>query len=199
MSDVVPGSDHRRLATVAGSWIVLCGLVLLLWPAVTIRVVVVLVGLGALGFGISELYRVFSGGARPDLGSGLIGLANLIGGAVVLLAPLVSLDAARVVVGVYWLVAGLVEVIGALVKHDGRIERFAVGVLSLAAGVIALLPAISGGRVRVAGRGVARCRRAGRARARPARVTVELTPVPASLAATLSGKLRSRLEPRASR
>jgi uncharacterized membrane protein HdeD (DUF308 family) len=144
MSEVVSGSDRRRLATAAGGWLVLCGVVLLVWPAATIRVVVVLVGLGALGFGASELSRVFSGGATPELWSGLIGLANLIGGVVVLIAPFVSLDAARVVVGIYWLVAGLVEVVGSLASHDGRIERFAIGVLSLAAGAIALVPAISG-------------------------------------------------------
>jgi uncharacterized membrane protein HdeD (DUF308 family) len=144
MAEVASGSERRRLATAAGGWLVLCGLVLLLWPAATIRVVVVLVGLGALGFGVSELSRVFAGGARPELWSGLIALANIIGGAVVLAAPLVSLDAARVVVGVYWLVAGLVEVVGALARHDGRIERFSVGVLSLAAGAIAFVSAISG-------------------------------------------------------
>jgi uncharacterized membrane protein HdeD (DUF308 family) len=145
MSDVEPRTDRRRVTTAVGGWIVLCGLVLLLWPGATIRVVVVLVGLGAVGFGVSELSRVFAGGETTlQVSSGLIGLANVIGGVLVLLSPFVSLDAARTVVGIYWLIAGLVEVVGALVKPEGRIERFSVGVLSLAAGAVAvLLPAIS--------------------------------------------------------
>lgn len=145
MSEVRSGGDRRQVATVVGGWIVLCGVVLLVWPGATIRVVVVLVGLGAFGFGVSELSRVFAaGGTTLEVWSGLIALANVIGGVFVLLSPFVSLDAARTVVGIYWLVAGLIEVIGALVRPEGRIERFAVGVLSLAAGAVAvLLPALS--------------------------------------------------------
>jgi uncharacterized membrane protein HdeD (DUF308 family) len=145
MSEVQPRTDRRRVSTAVGGWIVLCGLVLLLWPGATIRVVVVLVGLGAFGFGVSELARVFAaGGTTLEVWSGLIALANVIGGVFVLLSPFVSLDAARTVVGLYWLVAGLIEVVSALVKPEGRIERFSVGVLSLAAGAVAvLLPAIS--------------------------------------------------------
>lgn len=145
MSDSATTPRGRLVASSAGGWLVVCGLVLLLWPAATIRVVVVLVGLGALGFGVSELSRVFAGGdSARDLWSGLIALASILGGVVVLLSPLVSLGAARVVVGLYWLVAGLVEAAAALARHDGRIERFSIGVLSLAAGAAALLPAVPG-------------------------------------------------------
>ncbi|MFU8840601.1 MAG: hypothetical protein ACNA8R_07735 [Nitriliruptoraceae bacterium] len=53
-------------------------------PRSTPHVVVALVGLGALGFGVNELSRVFTSGTKPELWSGLIALANIIGGAVVL-------------------------------------------------------------------------------------------------------------------
>lgn len=145
MSVVPARSDRSRAASAAGGWLVVCGVVLLAWPAATIRVVVLFVGLGAIGVGVHELVRVF-GGARSKLGlwSGLIGLANLLGGIVVMIAPFVSLDAARLVVGVYWLVAGLIETVGSLARPDGRLERFSVGVLSLAAAAAALVPAVPG-------------------------------------------------------
>jgi uncharacterized membrane protein HdeD (DUF308 family) len=68
MSDSAATSRRRLVTSSAGGWLIVCGLVLLLWPGATIRVLVVLVALGALGFGISELSRVVAGGGRaPDL------------------------------------------------------------------------------------------------------------------------------------
>lgn len=56
----------------------------------------------------------------------------------------VALESLGVVLGVYWVVAGVVALVGSAVRRDGRIERLAVGVLSLSAGVLVLvLPPVS--------------------------------------------------------
>lgn len=106
-------------------------------PAATTLVLVALLGLGAVIYGIAELGRVFAGeGERLELWAGLIGLVSIFGGVLIFLTPLVSSVAVGTIIGAYWLVGGASEVIGAVMRPGGRIVRFLVGALSIAAGLV---------------------------------------------------------------
>jgi uncharacterized membrane protein HdeD (DUF308 family) len=118
---------------------VVTGILLLAWPGATTLVLVALLGLGAVTYGIAELSRVFAGeGERLELWAGLIGLVSIFGGVLIFLTPLVSSVAVGTIIGAYWLVGGVSEVIGAVIRPGGRVVRLLVGVLSVAAGLVVL-------------------------------------------------------------
>lgn len=137
-NDAAPAS-----ARTLGIVLLLAGLVLLVWPAATTRVLATLVGVGAVAYGIRELTRTFAGdGTRIEFAAGLLGLISVFGGVVILLTPFVSETAGSTVIGIYWLIAGLFEVGGAFLRPVARLERLLIGVISLAAGGLVL--ALSG-------------------------------------------------------
>jgi uncharacterized membrane protein HdeD (DUF308 family) len=139
MSSVSSMPANRTTGVAFGAWVLLCGLVLVLWPAATIRVLIVFIGLGAVSFGVTELLRVCSGtGQNLELWAGLVGLVNTFGGLVIFITPFVSTSAAVIVVGLYWLVGGIVEIAGAVLRPDGQLVRLPIGVLSAALGAVVL-------------------------------------------------------------
>lgn len=125
--------------------LLIVGIVLLAWPGTTTLVLVSLLGIGIVAHGIAELGRVFSGeGERLELWAGLIGLISIFGGIIIFLTPLVSSVAVGFIIGLYWLIGGLVEVVGAFVRSGGRLVRLLLGVISVVAGIIVLAqPALS--------------------------------------------------------
>jgi uncharacterized membrane protein HdeD (DUF308 family) len=128
-----------------GVVMMIVGITLVAWPGATVLVVVTLFGIGVLVYGVVELRRVFAGGDdHLDLVAGLVALVNIFGGVVIVATRFVSLGALAVVLGVYWVVAGVIGAAGGLSRKDGRIERVTIGLLSLVAGVLVLtLPALS--------------------------------------------------------
>ena len=145
MSERTGPGDQRSSRIGLGATMMLAGIALVTWPRATAIVVVTLFGLGVLLYGLIELARVFSAAdGRLDLVAGLAAVINIFGGIVIFVTRFVSLDALSVVLGVYWVVAGVVALVGAGTRQEGRVERLAVGVLSLTAGAMALaLPALS--------------------------------------------------------
>ena len=122
-----------------GAAMIVVGLVLVIWPRATTLVVVTLFGPGVVLYGLIELSRVFAASDEGfDLVAGLAALVNIFGGVVIFVTRFVSLDAVAVVLGVYWAVAGVIALVGGATRHDGRVERLAVGVLSLTAGAVVL-------------------------------------------------------------
>jgi uncharacterized membrane protein HdeD (DUF308 family) len=145
MSNASSVTENQTAGLAFGGWVLLCGLVLVLWPSATIWVLVAFVGLGAVSYGVSELLRVFAGtGQNLELWAGLVGLVSIFGGVVIVITPFISTSAAQIVVGLYWLAGGIVEIVGALVRTDGRLVRLPIGVLSAAlGGVVLAVPAMS--------------------------------------------------------
>jgi len=145
MSEQVGPGVQRSSRIGLGATMMLVGIALVTWPRATAIVVVTLFGLGVLLYGLVELARVFSAAdGRLDLVAGLAALINIFGGIVIFITRFVSLDALPVVLGIYWVVAGVVALAAAGTRQAGRAERLMVGVLSLTAGALTLaLPALS--------------------------------------------------------
>lgn len=145
MSAATSNDATAPKARTLGIVLVFAGLVLLVWPAATTRVLASWVGLGAVVYGVRELTRVFAGdGGRIEFSAGLLGLISVFGGVVIAVTPFVSETASSTLIGVYWLIAGLFEVAGAFLRPAARLERLLVGVISLAAGGLVLaLPTAS--------------------------------------------------------
>jgi len=127
----------------------LAGLFALFWPGRTIVVIAVLFGIQLVVAGIFRFIVALaadeeSGGARALLA--LLGVLSFIVGLYALRNVLVTIAALALLLGIFWIVNGAVEVFAALSHRgmQGRGWTIFMGLLSVVAGVVVLVyPAIS--------------------------------------------------------
>jgi uncharacterized membrane protein HdeD (DUF308 family) len=125
------------------------GIVLLAWPKATVIVVAILLGAALVVTGLLRLVEGFtargaSGGTRAAYV--IIGLLAALAGLYCLRHLSVTVVLLAFVVGVYWVLQGVVDLISAASSGpgSGRGLRAVMGVLSLAAGLIVMFwPTIS--------------------------------------------------------
>ena len=125
------------------------GLILLVWPKATVVVVAALIGVALLVTGILRLITGFtaadaSGGARAA--SIIIGLLAILAGLYCLRHLSVTAALLAFVVGVFWTLYGIVDLIAAATSGPGtgRGLRALTGLLSLVAGLVVMFwPTIS--------------------------------------------------------
>jgi uncharacterized membrane protein HdeD (DUF308 family) len=127
---------------VSGLLTVIAGIILLSWPHATVRVVAVVIGLQLLLSGVVRLVRAFG---RQDPGDTsrplqvLVALLAVLAGVLVLRHQLETVGVITILVGLYWLVGGIVTIYLAVdrpIRHRGWI--FGLGALGVAAGVVLL-------------------------------------------------------------
>ncbi|HSJ43420.1 MAG TPA: DUF308 domain-containing protein [Euzebyales bacterium] len=135
----------RGAALGLGVLIALAGVVLLVWPGATTVVLVSWLGLAILVYGVYELINAFRGAeGRSRLWSAVIGVIAVIGGAAIFLTPIVSTVTVGLVIGWYWIIGGVIGIVGAVLEPGDRIIRLFVAVLSLVAGLVVIAqPALS--------------------------------------------------------
>jgi uncharacterized membrane protein HdeD (DUF308 family) len=139
MTTLPDEQESRGMAIALGTLLALAGLVLLVWPAATTLVLVSVLGVAVITYGCWELYLAFKGtGERSRLWGGVVGAVAVIGGAVIFLSPFVSAAAVGIVIGLYWLVAGAVGLVGAFMEPGHRVVRLFVAVISVVAGLLVI-------------------------------------------------------------
>jgi uncharacterized membrane protein HdeD (DUF308 family) len=124
------------------------GVIVLAWPGETLIVVAVLFGIQLIVMGIFRFVAAFAAG---DVGGGtrvlyaLLGVLSLIIGLYALRHVLITLLALALLLGIFWIVSGSVELFNALahqVEHRGWL--IFMGILSILAGIVVLVyPSIS--------------------------------------------------------
>jgi uncharacterized membrane protein HdeD (DUF308 family) len=149
-ADMLAGvGRHWGWALFFGIVTLLAGLFALFWPGRTIVVVAVLFGIQLVVAGIFRFIAALaadeeSGGARALLA--LLGVLSFIVGLYALRNVLVTIAALALLLGIYWIVNGAVEVFAALShkRMQGRGWTIFMGLLSVVAGVVVLVyPGIS--------------------------------------------------------
>ena len=145
----VPGSmtrlaDHWGLVLTYGLITIGFGLVLALWPDETLKVLAVLIGIqfiltGAFRLVLAVASRSLDGGARAV--TGLFGALAIVLGLLCLRSPLQTVLVIGMILGVWWLAAGLVDIVGALRSSESHRRGWdlGLGVLSTLAGAFLLL------------------------------------------------------------
>jgi uncharacterized membrane protein HdeD (DUF308 family) len=142
-------SEHWGWLLVLGVITVLAGIGVLAWPGVTLLVVAVLFGVQLIVMGIFRFVSAFAsdeatGGNRVLLA--LLGVFSLVIGLYAVRHVLITLIALALLLGIYWIVSGAMELYMAL-SHRGLRNRGwtgVMGVLGVLAGLIVLVyPAIS--------------------------------------------------------
>lgn len=123
------------------------GVLILVWPAETLHVLAILIGLYLLAMGVFRFVAVF---AREELGERLSGLLLavlfLLAGVLCLRNPLQTITALSLIVGIVWLVSGVLTLYTAIAAKDlpYRGVLLGVAVLGIVAGIVVLaLPAES--------------------------------------------------------
>jgi len=122
----------------------LAGIVVLAWPGATLLVIAVLFGVQLIVAGIFRFVGAFasddaSGGTRVLLA--LLGVLSVIIGLWAVRHVLLTLLALVVLLGIFWVINGTIELFTAL-SHRGMPQRgwtAGMGVLSIVAGIIVLI------------------------------------------------------------
>lgn len=112
------------------------GVAALVWPEITILVLVSLLGIQILIYGVIVMVRAFQTGEARILAV-IFGVLSLLAGTALWLRPLRNLGAVVVVLAVFWIVGGVMQVIGSFIERDeGWGAELASGVVSALSGFI---------------------------------------------------------------
>jgi uncharacterized membrane protein HdeD (DUF308 family) len=151
-----PAGDDpaRALAALGRSWTwilgsaiatLVPGVLILVWPDETLHVLAVLIGLYLL---VTGAFRFVASFAREGPGERLAGLLlavlYVLAGVLCLRNPLQTITALSLIVGIVWLVSGVITLHTALAARDLPHRGFVLGaaVLAIVAGIVVLaLPA----------------------------------------------------------
>jgi uncharacterized membrane protein HdeD (DUF308 family) len=142
MQDV---ADHWGLAVVMGVASILLGLLAMFYPGATIVTVGIFFAAWLFVSGIVEVITSFT--RDGDTGSrvlhAIIGVLSVIVGFALLRTPFQSVEVFIFVLGIFWLVQGIMTFVAAFSQKQGRNWRIFSGILGVIAGIIILTYPIS--------------------------------------------------------
>ena len=114
------------------------GVVVIAWPKQTLAVISIVIGLQILLYGIYRLVSAFADGTASPGVTAFVGLVGIVVGIVVLRHPFRTVAILAVLLGVVWIIAGSIELLGAMadrsLEHRGMTALG--GLLSIGAGVV---------------------------------------------------------------
>ena len=147
-----------RIAAIGRHWIwlltfgiltVIAGVAAVAWPGPTVIAIAVLFGIQLIVVGLFQFVGAFTG---SDVTGGVrvlnavLGLLAFVVGLYAVRHVLVSVVALALLLGIFWIINGFVEIFGALTNRESTNRGWTgfMGVLSIAAGVVVLAyPGIS--------------------------------------------------------
>ena len=116
---------HRVWLGIAGLLFIVIGVVLIRHLHLTIGIIGLVIGITWIVQGLVALIAGLSGGAREGRGWWIFfGIVSLIAGIVVASAPVSSVTVLAVLIGIWFIVMGIFEIIGAfLLRHAAKTTR----------------------------------------------------------------------------
>ena len=110
--------SHRVWLGIAGLLLVVIGVVLIRHLNLTVALVGLVIGITWIVQGLAELADAFSGGPGERRGWWIFfGLISLVAGIVVVAVPTTSVTVLAVLVGIWFIVTGLVEIVGGFMQR----------------------------------------------------------------------------------
>ena len=137
-------ADHWGLVLGYGIATILLGFMLAIWPETSLKVLAILLGIQLI---VSGVVRIVAAVAASGVDGGmraLLGLAGALGvlvGLLCLRSPLQTLVALGLLLGAWWVVSGVIDLVSAAVGRSGRgrATDAILGLVSLVAGTYLLL------------------------------------------------------------
>ncbi len=116
---------HRVWLGIAGLLFIVIGVVLIRHLHLTVGLIGLIIGIVWIVQGLVSLIAGLSGGAREGRGWWIFfGIVSLIAGIVVATAPVSSVTVLAVLIGIWFIVMGIFEIIGAfLLRHVAKTTR----------------------------------------------------------------------------
>ncbi|MFE3323549.1 HdeD family acid-resistance protein [Streptomyces sp. NPDC059176] len=119
------------------------GILVLVWPDETLKVLAIIIGLQLLLTGLFRFVTAFSksrGREGNRLFAVLIGLVAVLAGVLVLRHPMQTIAALSLIVGAFWLLSGILTAFIAAADRELRHRglAFATGALGVIAGIVVL-------------------------------------------------------------
>jgi uncharacterized membrane protein HdeD (DUF308 family) len=137
-------ADHWGLVLTYGLLTIALGLALALWPDATLVVLALLLAIELIVTGVVRVAsalgsRQLDGGVRALLG--LVGALGVLMGLLLLRSPLQTLVTLGLLLGAWWVVSGLIDLVAAVLGRGGRSRsaNLVMGLVSLGAGVYLVL------------------------------------------------------------
>lgn len=120
------------LALAAAALSIILGIMVVAWPEATLLVAAVIFGVWLIIHGIVHIVRAVTrtadDGAVRAL-EGIIGVLFVVGGVICLRNVIVSLLAIATIIGITWLIAGIVGLVSAFMSRRSGESRLLIGVL----------------------------------------------------------------------
>ena len=141
--------DVRQVGTiliVAGVLGTIAGILALVYPGLTLLALALIAGINLLLLGIMSLVDAFAGESDTTTRvlAAVLGLIGIMAGLVVMRRPGESLLAVLIVLGIWLVVTGIVDLIRAIVVPGGRMLRLLAAAVDIAlGGLILALPDVS--------------------------------------------------------
>lgn len=147
-----PTDPQEVLGQLGGSWhwalglalaTLLPGILVLVWPDETLFVLAIIIGLQLLVAGVFRFVTAFSKDGRGT-GSTVVGviiaIIAILAGVLCLRHPLQTIAALTLIIGIYWLLAGIFTAYIAIADRDLRHRglTFAMGALGVVAAIVVL-------------------------------------------------------------
>lgn len=109
------GESHRVWLGISGLLLVVIGVVLIRHLHLTVALIGLIVGISWIVQGVSALISAGAGGRREGRGWWILfGIVSVIAGIVVVAVPTTSVTALAVLLGIWFIIMGLFEIIGGL-------------------------------------------------------------------------------------
>jgi uncharacterized membrane protein HdeD (DUF308 family) len=116
------GEEHRVWRVIAGLLCVVTGVVMIRHLQLSLAVIALFIGFTWIVQGLLALFEAMSGRRSGVVGwAVLFGAISVIAGIVVVSVPISSITALAVLTGIWFIVMGIMEIVGALVfRHEMR-------------------------------------------------------------------------------
>jgi uncharacterized membrane protein HdeD (DUF308 family) len=140
-SDLGDVGKYWWVPFVAGVLSVIIGLVALFWPGPTLLVVGLLFGIYLAFWGGLTLVRSVMGHGAPVIARivfGVVGLLAVVTGLVLMVRPGESVLTVVLVMGFWWVLVGVLQLVAGIAASEGRVWNMVWGVLGIIAGAIIL-------------------------------------------------------------
>ena len=120
-----PEESHRVWLGIAGLLFIVIGVVLIRHLHLTLAIIGLVIGITWIVQGLAALIGGISGGAREGRAWWIIfGVVSLIAGIVVVSTPTSSLNVLAVLLGIWFIIMGIFEIIGGFIlRHELRARR----------------------------------------------------------------------------
>ncbi len=116
------------------------GILVMVWPQETLRLLTVLFGLELFVVGIYSIIRSFSHGEQHRVWSVLMGIFALVVGIIVIRNVAETVVLLTVVLGIYWLIHGIIQFVMSVADNTYPQRGFTIfmAILSVIAGIVLL-------------------------------------------------------------